>query len=228
MIAENRFAGIAALIGERSRAVMLWHLLGDKALTATELAMCANVSPQSASMHLNKLVTAGMLSVEKLGRHRYYRFAGPEAAYAVEAIANLLPAESGVRASVVRGVDDIRYCRTCYDHLAGRVGVLLTDRLLTHNLILRAGSEFDASRKGAGWFRSMGIDVAELRNLRRDFARACLDWSERRPHLAGALGAALLESMLGSDWIRRVKQSRSVILTPKGRRRMYELLGLEV
>ena len=207
---------------------MLWHLLGDKALTATELAMGANVSPQSASMHLNKLVNAGLLSMEKQGRHRYYRFSGPDAAYAVEAIANLLPADRPVRDPAVGEVDDIRFCRTCYDHLAGRVGVLLTDRLLKQNIIVRAGSEFETGRKGAAWFRSMEIDVAELKNMRRDFARACLDWSERRHHLAGALGAAILETMLESDWIRRVKQSRSIILTSKGRRRMYELLGLEV
>lgn len=228
MIAENQFGILAGLIGEKSRAIMLWHLLGDKALTATELAMGANVSPQSASMHLNKLVNAGLLSMEKQGRHRYYRFSGPDAAYAVEAIANLLPAERPVRDPAVGEVDDIRFCRTCYDHLAGRVGVLLTDRLLKQNIIVRAGSEFETGRKGAGWFSSMGIDVAELKNMRRDFARACLDWSERRHHLAGALGAAFLETMLESDWIRRVKQSRSIILTSKGRRRMYELLGLEV
>jgi len=228
MAAEKQFGLIAGLIGEKARATMLWHLLGSKALTATELAMCAEVSPQSASMHLTKMLHAGLLGMEKHGRHRYYRLAGPEAAYAVEAIASLIPAENGILNSPVSNSDGIRYCRTCYDHLAGRVGVLLTEQLIKRKIIIRAGEQFELTRKGSGWFTSLGVDLATLKNSRRAFARACLDWSERRHHLAGALGAGLLEFMLGSDWIRRVKYSRFVVLTPKGRRQMHELLGLDV
>jgi DNA-binding transcriptional ArsR family regulator len=229
MIVNERLGMISHLIGEKSRAIMLWHLLGDNALTATELATCADVSPQSASMHLNKLVRARLLVTEKQGRHRYYRLSGPDVAYAVEAIANLLPAErTDIEDSSIQKVDEIRYCRTCYDHLAGRVGVLLTEQLLKHKIILQAGSEFELTRKGIKWFESLGIEITAVRSTRRIFARACLDWSERRHHLAGALGAAFLERILEFDWIRRVKHSRAIILTPKGRREVYDLLQLNL
>jgi len=229
MVVNERLGMITHLIGEKSRAIMLWNLLGDNALTATELATCADVSPQSASMHLNKLVHARLLVTEKQGRHRYYRLSGPDVAYAVEAIASLIPAEKNtLKDSSVRKVDDVRYCRTCYDHLAGKVGVLLTDQLLKHKIILRVGAEFDLTRKGVEWFESMGIEVEALKNTRRIFARACLDWSERRHHLAGALGAAFLKKILEFDWVRQVKHSRAMILTPKGRREIYDLLRLNV
>ncbi len=228
MIADQHFGRIAHLISERSRATMLWHLLGDTALTATELALCANVSPQSASMHLNKLVHAGLLVIEKRGRHRYYRLSRPEVAYAIEALASLLPGEQRDRIGTAHEVDDIRYCRTCYDHLAGRIGVLITEHLLKHKVILRAGSQFKLTRNGVKCFESLGIAIADVKRSRRMFARACLDWSERRYHLAGSLGAALLDSMLESDWVRRVRNSRAVVLTPKGRRQIYDRLGLSV
>lgn len=228
MIANEHFVTMANLIGEKSRAIMLWHLLEDSALTATELAMGADISAQSASMHLNKLVHAGLLAKEKQGRHRYYRISSPEVAYVVEAIASILPAEKNAHRSAAHEVDDVRYCRICYDHLAGRVGVLLTEQLLKHRILSRAGSEFELTRKGATWFESLGIEIASLKKTRRVFARACLDWSERRHHLAGALGAALLERMLLSDWIRRVRYSRAIILTPKGKRQIYDLLKVDV
>jgi DNA-binding transcriptional ArsR family regulator len=228
MDADKHFGQIAGLIGDKSRALMLWHLLGNKALTATELALCADVSPQSASMHLNKLLDSGVVAVEKQGRHRYYRFASREAAYAVEGIANLLPAGMGVPAPSADQVDSIRYCRTCYDHLAGKVGVLLTEKLIEKRIIGREGSRFALTPKGTTWFGSLGIDAAELRGARRVFARACLDWSERRSHLAGALGAAFLDKMFETDWIRRVKHSRAIIVTAKGKRRLRNLFSVDL
>lgn len=224
---DDRFRSIALLIGDKARASMLWQLIDGKALTASELALSAGVSPQSASMHLNKLLSAGLLAMERQGRHRYYRLSGPETAYAVEAIANLVPADKRVHAATAGEVDELRFCRSCYDHLAGRVAVGLADHLVQRNIIARDGPQFEITRKGTRWFEELGIDVTEVKNSRRFFARACLDWSERRHHLAGALGAALLDSMLASDWVRRRKHSRSLLLTSKGRRRMYDLLGFD-
>ncbi len=228
MIAENHFAKVALLVGERSRAVMLWHLLGDRVLTATELAICANVSPQSASMHLNKLARGGLLAIEQRGRHRCYRISNSEVAYAVEALANLIPTDEDDRKEVEREAGDIRYCRTCYDHLAGKVGVLLTEQLLKHKIILQSGSQFELTKNGDGWFESLGVEIASVQKSRRALARACLDWSERRYHLAGALGAAFLDRLLASGWIRRMQNSRAIILTPKGRHQIYELFKLNI
>jgi DNA-binding transcriptional ArsR family regulator len=176
MSAEEHFGTIVQVIGEKSRASMLWHLLGDTALTATELALCADISPQSASMHLNKLVRAGLLAIEKRGRYRYYRISNVDVAYAVEAMASLVPAEKDAEPG--REAGDIRYCRTCYDHLAGKIGVLLTEQLLEHKIIHRTGSRFKVTGNGAGWFESLGIEIAAVRNARRTFARACLGVSE--------------------------------------------------
>jgi DNA-binding transcriptional ArsR family regulator len=219
---------MAGLIGEQSRAVMLWHLLGGKALTATELAISADVSPQSASMHLNKLVQAGVLAMEKHGRHRYYKFSTPEAAYAVEAIANLIPPEKSRQKFPAGGLSEIQYCRTCYDHLAGKVGVLITERCVERKFIIPRVLQFELTPKGRAWFDSLGIDAAALQNSRREFARACLDWTERRHHLAGALGAALFDAMLKADWMRRMRHSRAILLTSKGRRKLHDLLDLNV
>jgi DNA-binding transcriptional ArsR family regulator len=228
MNVDKQFGMMAGLIGEQSRAVMLWHLLGGKALTATELAISADVSPQSASMHLNKLLKAGVLAMEKQGRHRYYKFSTPEAAYAVEAIANLIPPEKDPQKLPTGGRSEIQYCRTCYDHLAGKVGVLVTGRLVERKVIVPRGLQFELTAKGRAWFNSLEIDAIALQNSRRVFARTCLDWTERKHHLAGALGAAFLDAMLEADWVRRMKNSRAILLTPKGRRKFHDLLGLDV
>lgn len=228
MDVSEQFKSIAALIGEPARAIMLWNLLDGKAFTATELAITADVSPQSASMHLNKLVQADLLTVESQGRHRYYRFSKPEVAYVIEAMANLLPSEKIKSRNTETATSDtgIKYCRTCYDHLAGKAGVAITERLLKQKFIIVKEKQFDVTFKGETWFESLGISVANLKSERRVFARQCLDWSERRHHVAGALGAALLEKVLQLGWVRKTKNSRAVIITAKGQDGFYQTLRL--
>lgn len=221
---ELSFSRIASLIGDPARAEMLWALLDGKAYTATELALSADISPQNASMHLSKLVNADILTVEKQGRHRYYRFARQEVAYAVEAIANLVPRPE-LGPAVPGGIE---YCRTCYDHLAGRVAVLLIGSLLKNRIVVEDRDGYIVTPKGEKWFASLGIDTHALKEQKRAFARKCLDWSERRHHLAGALGAALLESMLSAGWMRRVRHSREMIVTAKGQQAVYELLRITI
>ncbi len=230
MDVNQEFKSLAALIGDPVRVIMLWNLLDGKAFTATELAISADVSAQSASMHLSKLVQANLLTVESQGRHRYYRFSRPEVAYVIEAMANLLPHhKSNARTD---GNEDqgnaIKYCRTCYDHLAGKVGVAVTEQLLKQKLIIVDGKQYDVTPKGMQWFGEFGIAIDELKNERRAFTRQCLDWSERRHHLAGSLGAALLERMLKLGWMRGMKDSRAVIITAKGQNELYEKLHLSI
>lgn len=228
MDVSDQFKSLASLIGEPVRAVMLWNLLEGKAFTATELAICADVSPQSASMHLKKLVNGNVLTIESQGRHRYYRFSKPEVAYVIEAMANLLPVErikKGVLENA-RPINAIKYCRTCYDHLAGKVGVDVTEQLVRQKIMITREKQYEVTAKGTKWFDSLGIPVAELKLERRVFARKCLDWSERRHHLAGSLGAALLDRMLTLGWIRRMKGSRAIMVTSVGQKALYETLNL--
>ncbi|MFT3827687.1 MAG: winged helix-turn-helix domain-containing protein [Chitinophagaceae bacterium] len=219
---EQDFKNIAALIGDPTRALVLWTLLDGKAFTATELAIAADTTAQNISMHLQKLVQADLLVVESQGRHRYYRFARKEVAYAVEALANLIPP---VKARDKRSDEDntgIRYCRTCYDHLAGKIGVALSDSLLRQKILQQKENEFVISKKGNQWLLQFGIDTEELQQQRRTIVRPCLDWSERRYHIAGAMGAALLNKMLQEDWLRRTKNSRMIVITANGEKQLHK------
>lgn len=223
---QNDFGAMAALIGDPIRANILWTLLDGRAYTASELAITVDTTPQNLSMHLSKLIKADLLSVEIQGRHRYYAFARPEVAYAVESLAGLLPAKP--KEAAVKEDPPIRTCRTCYDHLAGKVGVALTEGLVKHRLIEPGNKTFLPTPKGLRWFEEMGIDIESLKGQRRSFARACLDWTERRPHLAGSLGAALLQKMLDDNWLRRMPNTRAVLVTPKGRKALSDTLKIEI
>ncbi|HZS04081.1 MAG TPA: helix-turn-helix transcriptional regulator [Blastocatellia bacterium] len=219
-------ASVAALVGEPARAVMLWSLVDGQARPAGELAFYANVSAQSASAHLSKLVAAEMLKVEDRGRHRYYRIATPEVALAIEAMAALAPSAK-VIAGLPRGqTPDVKFARTCYDHLAGKVAVEICRAMLGHELLAPSGRDFLVTPKGEQWFINLGIEVSELRRQRRAFARQCPDWSERQPHIAGALGAALLDTMFRRSWIVRDRSARIIRLTTKGRSDLQALLRL--
>ncbi|UPK69773.1 ArsR/SmtB family transcription factor [Chitinophaga filiformis] len=220
---ETAFKHIAALIGDPTRATILWTLLDGKAFTATELAIAADTSPQNISMHLNKLVQADLLSVESQGRHRYYKFSRKDVAYAIEALANLIPATRNT--PVVEQDSAVKYCRTCYDHLAGKIGVAITDSLITQEIL---SDTFDLSSKGNKWFGKMGIDIDTLKQQRRTFIRPCLDWSERRHHLAGAVGAALLDMMLSADWLRKTRQSRAIVITAEGEKMLEKHFKLAI
>lgn len=226
---EHQFKQVATLIGDPTRATIMWTLLDGKAFTATELAITADTSPQNISMHLTKLVQADLLSVESQGRHKYYKFSRKEIAYAIEAMANLIPQPvAGKNNQFVNDLSPVKYCRTCYDHLAGRIGVLITDSLLKQKLITDSNNSFEITSKGEKWFSNLGIPVNDLKFQRRSFIRPCLDWSERRNHIAGSLAASLLDKMLLSDWIRRVKNSREILITAKGQKKMNEYFQLSV
>jgi DNA-binding transcriptional ArsR family regulator len=224
---ELQFGNITALIGDPVRSLVLWTLLDGRAYTATELAICADTSAQNISMHLSKLVQADLLTVESQGRHRYYRFSRQEVAYAVEALANLISPKNEVKATTT-DISDIKYCRTCYDHLAGKVGVLITEKLISQKIIELQNKTYHLTTKGNKFFKDFGIDTNTLKNKRRFFAKPCLDWSERKYHLSGSLGAALLDNMLHADWLRRKKNSRAVIVTSKGQSEIYNLFKISI
>ena len=222
---ENQFKETAALIGDPVRATIMWKLLDGRAFTATELAIAADTSASNISMHLAKLLQADLLRVETQGRH--YTFARKEIAYAIEAMTHLLPLPKKQQLPD-ENIPAVKQCRTCYDHIAGKTGVAITDSLLQQKLLIANGNNFTLSTKGNKWFAGMGIDVEAVQQQRRSFLRPCLDWSERRYHIAGSLAAALLTAMLSQDWLRRIKHSRAVIVTAKGEKNLYTSLGIRV
>ena len=214
-------ARLAALVGEPARARMLTALVGGIALTATELAATADVAPSTASEHLARLVDGGLLGIERQGRHRYFRIAGAEVAELLENLGSV----AAVRHPRVGPSDPaLRTARVCYDHLAGARGVWLLDRLreLGH---LEGPDGIAVSARGELFLARFGIDLEALVRSRRVFSRLCLDWSERRHHLGGALGAALLERILARGWAQREPDSRALAVTPAGERSLERLLG---
>jgi len=219
MSVEPSFALVGALIGVPARANMMAALMDGRAQTASELAFVAGVTPQTASSHLAKLTDAGLIAVERQGRHRYYRLAGPAVAEALEPLSHLAPATRAPerRQAQLRRVGELRTARFCYDHLAGRLGVALTDSLLQRRYLRRDDNDFRLGPKGRAFLEGLGIDVAAAEGERRHFARCCLDWSERRPHLGGALGAALADHLLRSRWLRRDRTPRKAVVTALGR-----------
>jgi DNA-binding transcriptional ArsR family regulator len=226
MRAEPDFATVAMLIGEPARAAMLAALLSGQALPAGELASRARISPQTASRHLAKLVAGGLLNVTTTGRHRYYRLKNPDVGAALEALATIAPP---VRVRSLRESEEaraLRFARTCYDHLAGTVGVAITQCMLAQGVLTMTDEQtYHVSEAGMVWFAEWGIDLYQLRQARRCFAKPCLDWSERQPHLAGALGAAITSKLFERGWIVRISPSRAVRLTEHGREGLQRDLG---
>jgi len=170
--------------------------------------------------------------VERQGRHRYYRFARPDVAYAIEALANLakMTRHQSLQATQSKQLvrSGVRYCRTCYDHLAGTVGVRLTTAMLERDILVKNKDSYIITEPGAFWFEEFGISLESLKQSRRAFARQCLDWSERQPHLAGSLGAALLATMIEKKWLRTVQFSREITITSIGKTALYEMFELAV
>lgn len=225
---EDQFVKTASLIGDPTRASILWTLLDGRAFTATELAVIANTSPQNMSMHLGKLLDASLLSVEKQGRHKYYKFLNKEVAYAVEAIANLVPKPDIVAKNKTEKYAPIKHCRTCYDHLAGKIGVALADSLLEQMIIIENNNVFEISPEGEKWFSAFGINLEEAQKQKRIFLKPCLDWSERRNHIAGSIGTLLLNKMINEDWLRKTKNSRAVTITGKGEKELFNYFKIVV
>lgn len=227
-MSESNFISITALICEPVRAKVLWKLLDGRAYTATELAHSASVSPSSMSNHLNKLLKGSVLKVETQGRHRYYRFSNAEVAYVVESLANLVSHKRDNPQQHTQAKSGLEYCRSCYDHLAGYTGVSITQAMIHRGYIKTSGKEFLVSDLGWEWFTAIGIEKSNFKKSRRPLARQCLDWSERRPHLAGQLGAIFLQKTMENHWFKRVQFSRELIITSSGRQNLYKLLGLEL
>lgn len=226
MEVEEMFVSMSGLICEPTRAKMLWSLLDGRAYTASELSLVTGISATAASNHLSRLLDAEIIKVEIQGRHRYYTFSKPEVAYVIESLANLASGKIMSRETKHVAINGIKFCRTCYDHLAGFVGVKVIEALEKKGYVKRSGTIYSVSAKGWLWFGEFGIVKDELMNNRRPLTRQCLDWSERRPHLAGQLGAVLLEKMLQKKWFRKVQFSRELVVTAKGREDLYTLLGI--
>lgn len=235
MANNAQFATVAALSGDPARAAMLHALMDGQALTATELARVAGIAPQTASGHLNQLTAGGLVSVQKQGRHRYHRLATPSVARMLESImqvaAELEP--PGRKLSIGPKDAALRRARTCYDHLAGQLGVSIADGLIRDGYVEIAGDGGLVTDAGVTRLAAIGMDVHKIlerrtRHSGRILCRPCLDWSERRPHLAGMLGALICEHSMQRGWTRRLSGTRAVQLTPQGERAFRESFGAEL
>jgi DNA-binding transcriptional ArsR family regulator len=224
-ITPVEIAGAAGLLSDVARAAILCALLDGRARTAGELAFAAGVTPQTASSHLGRLVDAGLITVVPQGRHRYHRLSSPEAAQALEALGVLATAQP--RRARVPGPRDaaLRAARTCYDHLAGRFGVAIADALRVAGGTVVHDRDVEITAEGVRRLACLGVDVPALRQDRRPLCRQCMDWSERRPHLAGSVAGQILCNAVASGWIERLKDSRAVRVTPEGRRAFAAALG---
>jgi DNA-binding transcriptional ArsR family regulator len=227
--AEAAVSRIAAAIGEPARARMLYCLADGRARTSTELAVVANVSPSTASVHLQRLKEQRLVKVLAQGKHRYYSLDGPNVAAALEALSVLA---GGSRDTFVPNTPNrLRAARTCYDHIAGTLGVALHDRFKAHGWLSGgsgASTAYDLTAEGIKAFAGLGIDIEGTRTLRRRFAYACVDWSERRPHVGGALGAALLNIALKRRWVQPDLDTRALSVTSVGRREMLARFGVQI
>lgn len=219
---------ITALLGDRVRTTILWTLLDGRAYTAIELASRADTSSQNISIHISKLVQAGLLAVEKQGRHKYYCLSGSEVATAVESLGSLIPTVPHKKITLHPNVLAVKQCRTCYDHMAGHLGVMINDYLLQEQILHPAGREYVLTTRGTDFFNDFGIDLIAAQQNRRMFARPCLDWSERKNHLAGALGAAMLHTMLAKNWVRKVEHTRALMITAIGESKIYDLFKVSI
>jgi DNA-binding transcriptional ArsR family regulator len=219
---------LSALVGDPARANILTALMGGQALTANELACEAGVTAQTASGHLARLLDGGLLAVERQGRHRYYRLAGPDVAAALEALMTLVSQSNARRTRSGPKDPALRRARVCYDHLAGEQGVALFARLCDSAIITLSGGGIDVTQGGISHLAEFGVDVNLLRLAKRPVCRTCLDWSERTSHLAGALGAALLERIFASGWAVREPGTRIVQFTPAGEEAFNELFRVNM
>jgi len=218
---DTDLAAVGALLGDPSRARMLDALMAGRPLAAGELARVAGVGRSTASGHLARLLDGGLVDVVAAGRHRYYRLTGPEVGAALEALSRVAPARPVTSLRQAGHAEALGHARTCYDHLAGVCGVELHDALLRQAWLTPA---YDVTPAGGEALAGWGVDVAAVRQQRRSFARPCLDWTERRPHLAGGLGAAVAAGLLDLEWfVRRSADSRALRVTERGRERMAEL-----
>jgi DNA-binding transcriptional ArsR family regulator len=228
MAEAPQMAEVAALVGDPARANILCALLGGRALTASELAFAAGVSPQTTSGHLSKLYTARLLILLKQGRHRYYRLAGPHVGQMLESIMTVALTGPPRFQPKSRLDDQLRRARTCYDHIAGRLGVGLADRLAEREFVILGAEAGQVTPAGADFLLRLGVDLSGARARRRVFCRPCVDWTERRPHIGGAVGAALAQRCFELNWIERVRDGRALTITPAGHRGLMQAFALSL
>jgi DNA-binding transcriptional ArsR family regulator len=226
MITGPLIAEIAGLVGEPARATMLSALLDGRALTATELAYAARVTPQTASTHLAKLTEAGLLAPVRDGRYRYFRLASPKVVEMLDGIMAVALENRPRYRPLSRQAQELSEARICYDHLAGRLSVDLTDFFITQEYILVDDEVAEITEMGTRFLTEFGVDLFVMRSTRRHLCRLCLDWTERRPHLAGAVGAALTKRCFDLGWTERMKHSRAVIVTASGKHGFLETFGI--
>jgi DNA-binding transcriptional ArsR family regulator len=222
------FAAVAKYLASPARAAMVGHLLEGRALTASELARAAGVRPSTASEHLAQLVAGGLLTVTNQGRNRYFSIANIETAEALESLACICPRITSRSLTGSREDEAQRLARICYDHVAGRLGVAILDGLLAASWLVADDSGLTVTAHGERGLRRLGVDLGSVRSQRRSFARACMDWTERRPHLAGALGASLAAALLDRRWVERRARRRGLRITPAGSAGLGSLLGVYV
>jgi DNA-binding transcriptional ArsR family regulator len=229
MVAPNRIAEVASVIGEPARAAMLTVLMDGRALTAAELAGVAGITPQTASTHLARLIGAELVTVHKQGRHHYHRLAGPGVARLIEGLMQHATGETAPQRQLRTGPREeaMRRARTCYDHLAGRLGVAIADALVVRGHVEMDDDAGLITESGAAFFTSIGVALpGSGARSSRPLCRPCLDWSERRPHLAGRLGAAICARGFEAGWLRRIAGTRAVSVTPKGQAALATILGV--
>jgi DNA-binding transcriptional ArsR family regulator len=223
-----KIAEVAALVGDPARANMLCALLGGRALTATELSLAAGVTPQTTSGHVGKLLAAQLVVLMRQGRHRYYRLAGPHVGHMLESIMNVALAGPPRFQPKSHRDETLRCARTCYDHIAGVLGVALADRLIAREFVILGDEAGEVTPAGAKFLDGFGVDLSAARARKRVFCRPCVDWTERRPHIGGAVGAALANRCFDLKWIERVRDGRALTITPAGRRGLAEVFALTV
>jgi DNA-binding transcriptional ArsR family regulator len=217
----------ANLLGDPGRAAIVLSLMDGLALPAGELASIANVAPQTASGHLARLIDGGLLSVERQGRHRYYRLSSPEVADAIEALLVLTARPKSRERTVTAG--GLAHARTCYAHLAGWLGVQIAEELERRGLLRVSGPKhYSVSAPGRTWFESLGIEIPEDTRALKKLARRCLDWTERRHHLAGPLGCSMYKRLVELRWVVPIRGTRAVRVSLEGKSRLWELLRLPI
>ncbi|MDL5382702.1 ArsR/SmtB family transcription factor [Aeromonas hydrophila] len=222
---EPDIAYVASLIGDKARSRMLTALMGGKALTATELALEGEITAQTASSHLGKLVEGGLLSMRKQGRHRYFQLSDPAVAEVIERMLTLSVTSSPAKVRTGPRDPHLRQARICYDHLAGELGVRLFDALQQQGLLEIHGNDARLSQSGEIFFTGLGVNLSLLRQRKRPMCKACLDWSERRSHLAGTLGQWILDDALAQRWFVRRPDSRVIDVSDIGAKQFAKRYG---
>jgi DNA-binding transcriptional ArsR family regulator len=228
MITGPIVAEIAALLADPARATMVWALLDGRALTASELAFAARITPQTASTHLAKLTGAGVLSMSRHGRRRYFRFASPKVTDMIDGIVAVVLEKRPRYRPLSREARALHAARMCYGHLAGRLSVDLTDAFVARDHVVLDDDVGEITRAGTRFLTEFGIEFPAQRSTRRHSCRLCLDWTEGRPHIAGAVGAAITERCFDLGWLERMNRSHAVTVTPLGRRGFLKTFGIDV